>query len=205
MDSKDDQKQITKLINTLMLQSRVIKLKLSLCQKYMVFVLLEEKRKCLTEIQTVTDFYCYSNRRVASIVERTSILTISVIWGNAANHCCQRQGLSVCITHTNFQKQSRGWNRTRDLLSPSVLFCIQSASYKKKKPKIHTYCFHILKHKKKRIHVSLKRWRCLSLLWMNFPVIFLLIRQNWAVSSDNVPQHMVDVFNFHQSNIKSLG
>lgn len=56
MDSEDNQKQITRLINISTMQPRIIKLNLNVCQKYMVFVPLEMERNCkagkpLTEIE----------------------------------------------------------------------------------------------------------------------------------------------------------
>lgn len=163
MDSNDDQKQITKLMNTLMIQSRIIKLKLSVCQKYMVFVLLEEKRKCLTEIETETDFYCNSNKRVASIVEGTSILTLSVIWEDAANHCLLPNTGSQCLYYSH--KLSESWNKRGDLLSPR-LYCIQSASYNTLKSIL--LFSHTKTRRKERIHMSLKGF---LLLWINFSQI----------------------------------
>lgn len=75
MNSNDDQKQITELIITLMMQSRIIKLNLSVCQKYMVFVLLKEERntmsaKCLTKMETETDFYCNNNKEYDLLLSR---------------------------------------------------------------------------------------------------------------------------------------
>lgn len=100
MDSKDNHKQITKLINSSVIQPCINKLNLGIRQKYMLIGQVEMEKKCISgkriEIEMIeTDCYCNYNKD--PLEEGISTFHSSHNLGGLANHCWLPKTQSQCF------------------------------------------------------------------------------------------------------------
>lgn len=130
MESRDNHKQITKLINASTIWPRIIRLHVSVWQKYTLIVQVarEKNFKAGQWIETDDWKWWLLQLEQRSGVEGRSTSHYCHGLGGHANHCWLSEIQSQCFYYCHKLSSLTGkWNKRRDLPSNSLYF-IQSAS-----------------------------------------------------------------------------